>query len=119
MKLLTVRHLMLRHATALAPLIASLAATSQAEAACTPASPVNNVTVTCSGATNNANGTNGYGSASDTGNTYDISRGASITGANIGLLFGTGTVLNSVGDIRGTAAGISATSGIVFSSGTI
>jgi hypothetical protein len=119
MKLLAVRHLMLRHATALAPLIASLASTGQSEAACTPASPVSNVTVTCTGATNNANGINGYGSASDTGNTYDISHGASITGANIGLLFGTGTVLNSVGDIRGATAGISATSGTVISSGTI
>lgn len=118
MTLLGTRCRMLRNATALAPLIASLAAASHAEAACTPDSPVNNTTVTCAGATRNANGTTGYGSAADSGNLYDVLRGASIIGTNIGLQFNNGTVGNS-GDINGAGVGVSAASGTVVNGGTI
>ena len=76
----------------LALLIASFAVVDGANAACAPASPVNNVTVTCTGATTDANGTTGYGT--NTGNTYNILSGATVTG--IGLRFNNlGTISNS------------------------
>ncbi len=85
-------------------------AVDRAEAACAPTSPVNNTTITCSGATTNQNGTDGYGTNSDTGNTYNILSGASITGTNFGLRFNTlGTVNNS-----GTITGAGTNEGGVF-----
>jgi hypothetical protein len=52
----------------LALLIAPFGSVDGANAACAPASPLNNVTVTCTGATANQNGTDGYGTNTDTGN---------------------------------------------------
>jgi len=72
-------------ATLLGLLLASCAAAGHAQAGCTPSSPVSNTTVTCSGATTDANGTTGYGTVSDTGNTYNIVSGASVTGTFDGL----------------------------------
>lgn len=66
-----------------------------AQAACTPASPVSNVTVTCTGTTIDQDGTTGYGRAGDTGNTYDIVAGATLAGTRDGLRFDSGTVKNS------------------------
>jgi len=108
MKLLACRHSMLRPAIGLAPLIAMIAPFDRAKAACAPASPVNNVTVTCTGTTTNANGTNGYGTstsrAGDTGNTYNIVSGATVSGTDNGLsFFDQGTVNNS-GTITGAGA---------------
>jgi outer membrane autotransporter protein len=78
----------------------------QAQAACTPTSPVNNQTVTCSGATTDQNASSGYGTAADVGNTVVVGRGASVTGTvNEGILFGSGTVSNS-GTISGSTGGI-------------
>jgi hypothetical protein len=57
-------YLGLRYAIALAMSTAPFAGVGQAEAACAPTSPVNNTTVTCTGATANQNGT-----GSDLGNT--------------------------------------------------
>jgi hypothetical protein len=79
-------------------LIPALATFDRAQAAnnCDATAPVDNTIITCSGATVNANGIDGYGTSSDTGNTYNILSGASITGTNFGLRFNTlGTVNNS------------------------
>jgi uncharacterized protein with beta-barrel porin domain len=93
-------------------LILALATFDRAQAAnnCDATAPVDNTIITCSGATVNANGTDGYGTNSDTGNTYNILSGASITGTNFGLRFNTlGTVNNS-----GTITGAGANDGGVF-----
>jgi hypothetical protein len=82
----------------LSPLDAALAA-------CAPASPVNDVAVTCTGATVNQNAPNGYGTVSDSGNTITVVPGASVTGTTFGLRFTRGTVLNS-GTITGGTSGI-------------
>ena len=87
MTLLGARHLMLRHVTALAPLIALVAPIDRAEAACDPASPVNNGTVTCTGTTIDQNGPDGYGSSTDKGNTYNFLSGASVAGNELWLAF--------------------------------
>jgi hypothetical protein len=100
MTLLGARHFSLRHAIALAPLIAPLAGFDRAEAACDATSPVNNTVVTCTGTTTDANGTTGFGDRFDNGNTYNIVSGASVTGTFDGLAFGRGTVNNS-GTISG------------------
>jgi uncharacterized protein with beta-barrel porin domain len=101
MTLLAQRHSMLRHAIRLVPLIALAAPIDRAEAACDPISPVNNVIVTCTGATTDANGTTGYGTDSDTGNTYNILSGASVTGAGIGLLSSDFGTVNNSGTVTG------------------
>lgn len=108
-------HLFLR----LASLIASLAVVDAANAACAPTSPVNNTTVTCSGATPDQNGTAGYGTNTDTGNTYNVLSGASVTGTFEGLIFDGGTVNNS-GIISSGFIGIQGNSAaVVNNSGTI
>ncbi|MDP1882999.1 MAG: hypothetical protein Q8K88_08985, partial [Bradyrhizobium sp.] len=103
MKTSDANHSMVRHAIALALLLASFSASGQAKAECLPASPVNDTTVTCTGVTVNQNIVSGYGSLSDTGNTYNILPGASVTGSSEGLSFTSGTVNNS-GTIVGTDA---------------
>jgi hypothetical protein len=119
MTLLAQRHSMLRYATALAPLIASLAAAGQAEAACTPASPINGVTVTCTGETSSGSGTTGYGSSSDTGNTYNILIGASVTGNDIGLHFGASGTVNNLGHIGATRGAGAVRGAVVGDSGEV
>jgi hypothetical protein len=94
-------HFMLR----LALMIAPLAVSDGANAACAPTSPVNNATVICSGATVNANGTDGYGTNTDIGNTYNILSGASLAGADTGLIFNTAATINNFGTITGGGAG--------------
>jgi hypothetical protein len=97
----------LRCAIALAMSTAPFVPLDRAEAACDPATssanPVINTTVTCTGATANQNGTDGYGTRSDDGNTYNILSGASLTGANAGVRFNQGTV-NNFGTITGAGA---------------
>lgn len=83
-------------------LLASCAALGQAQAACTPDSPVNNTTITCTGTTTNATGTAGYGSLIDTGNTYNIASGASLVGTLRGLGLNDGAV-NNFGTIASTS----------------
>src|SRR5229473_2723976 len=90
-----------RHALLQALLIASVAMSWRAEAACTPASPVNNTIVTCIGKTTNQNGTNGYGTVNDNNNTYIIQVGATVTGDGFGVVFGTGATVNNDGTITG------------------
>ncbi|MCJ9700985.1 beta strand repeat-containing protein, partial [Bradyrhizobium sp. SHOUNA76] len=89
-----------------ATLVAPLFTIERAEAACTPTAPVSNATVSCTGTTGNANGTNGYGTGTDVGNTYNIVTNATLTGTDNGLRFLTGTVNNS-GRIKGGSYAIS------------
>lgn len=77
-----------------------LMASDAAQAACTPAA-ANNVTATCTGATNF-----GYGSTAIAGITVNVVPGASVTGAASGITFSDGTVFNS-GTIRATVSVIS------------
>jgi uncharacterized protein with beta-barrel porin domain len=88
-----------RHAVALGLAIVSLTASERAAAECTPQSPVSGQTVTCTGTTRNQNsdqnGSYGYGTATDTGNTINVQSGASVTGDKGGLIFKDGTVNNS------------------------
>lgn len=122
MKLLTQRQSMLRHAIGLAPLIALAAPVDRAEAACDPVSPVSDVTVTCTGTTTNANGTNGYGTAGDSGNTYNVTSGASLSGTDNGLIFFTLGTVNNFGTITGAGAnrsGIDGETGTINNFGTI
>src|SRR2546429_1433529 len=127
MRLLAQRYSLLLQAAALAPLIALVAPIDRAEAACDATSPVDNTVITCTGATVDANGTTGFGSTSDTGNTYNIVAGASVTGTREGLAFDRGTVNNSgtisAGGFFGTASnsvGISAdTVNVTGNTGTI
>ena len=65
---------------------------------------MNNVTVICTGATANQNGSDGYGTNTDIGNTYNILSGASVTGTNAGLIFNTSGTVNNFGTITGAGA---------------
>jgi hypothetical protein len=112
--------LVARLVVTLAPLTASFAHIERAAADCTPAAPVNNATVTCTGTTTNT--PNGYGTIGDTGNTINVQSGASVTGDAVGVTFNDGTV-NNLGTISGVGAGsigISSLEGVnVVNSGTI
>ncbi|MGD5033476.1 hypothetical protein QT821_22565, partial [Xanthomonas citri pv. citri] len=56
--------------SASALLLAPCLVIKRAEAACSPASPVNNATVNCTGTTTNSNGSDGYCTNTDVGNAY-------------------------------------------------
>jgi autotransporter-associated beta strand protein len=86
-----------------------LLAGDAALAVCTPASPVNNATVTCTGITIDQNSAAGYGTSADTGNVITVTAAASVigTGSRDGLIFGTATVVN-YGTITGGLYGIQA-----------
>ena len=106
-------HLVRRSAVALLPLFALVMASEQAKAECTPAAPVDNQTVTCRDRTDNQQGNgNGYGTENDSGNTYNILSGATLTGTTFGLQAGnfgganfSPGVLNNFGTITGGAGG--------------
>jgi hypothetical protein len=83
--------------------LAPMVMMDRAQAACAPTAPVSNTIVTCAGTTINANGTNGFGTNTDTGNTYNVLGGASVTGSDNGITFIRGTVNNS-GSIAATNA---------------
>ncbi|WP_194407528.1 autotransporter domain-containing protein [Bradyrhizobium sp. CCBAU 53351] len=87
----------------------------RAEAACTPPSPTSGAIVTCTGTTTDANGTTGYGTATDSGNTINVVAGASVIGTNIGIAQSRVTV-NNAGSIRTDVTngqtGISALQGV-------
>ena len=108
----------------MALLIAPLALVGEANAACAPASPVDNVIVTCTGTTTDQNGTTGYGTASDIGNTYNIVAGASVTGTLNGLVFNAGSVNNAgavsgggIFGVLGSADAIVNNSGVISANG--
>jgi hypothetical protein len=111
------RLILRRHVLMQALLIASFAMSGRAEATCTPASPVNNTIVTCSGRTANQNGTNGYGTVNDNNNTYNIEAGATVTGDGFGVVFGTGATVNNDGTIRG-GIGVSGSDAIINNAST-
>ena len=78
-----------------------LFASDAARAACDPAA-ANNVTATCTGATNNQGtgapgtsaGVRGYGDAVSTNVTVNVQAGASVTGTETGIRFSSGAVTN-------------------------
>src|SRR6266849_9631305 len=85
-----------RHALMLAVSFSTLAMVDRAEAKCDPESPVNDKIVTCTGTTDgqNGNGTIGYGTNTDIGNTINVLSGASVTGTLAGVLLHDGTINN-------------------------
>src|SRR5262245_55811543 len=89
-----------RHVVALGLAIVSFTASERAAADCTPESPRDNTTVTCTGTTTNQNSPDGYGTSNDTGNPIKVETGASVTGDRNGLVSNDGTV-----DNRGTISG--------------
>jgi uncharacterized protein with beta-barrel porin domain len=111
-----------RHALLLAVMFAAV---GQAEAACDPptlpANPLTNTTVTCTGTTLNQNGTDGYGLATDKGNTINVLSGASVTGTHAGIQIAedsngshveSSETINNYGTISG-ATGIVGNFGVV------
>lgn len=119
MTLLVQRHFRPRRIIGLAPLIVLAVTADRAEAACTPAAPVSDVTVTCSGDTINANGTTGYGTNQDQNNTYNILSGASVKGTAIGLRFDREVVINNSGTIEGGNSGVQGIRGTLNNFGAI
>jgi hypothetical protein len=99
-------------------LILPLAPLDRAPAAnnCNAMSPVDNTTVT--GATSDANGTTGYGTNTDNGNTYNILSGASVAGTGIGLRFSNSGTVNNFGTITGAGA-VTFDCGILGGTGTV
>jgi hypothetical protein len=104
-------------------LLASVAAVGRAEA-CTvggsPSTSASNATVDCSGDTKDSspNGRNGYGTANDDNNTYNIHAGATVTGdgasgGGFGVSFGAGAMFNNSGTITGLNSGINGTDATV------
>jgi outer membrane autotransporter protein len=90
-----------RHALMLALGLAPFAMSGQAKADCTPPSSASNTTVTCTGTT--SHDPFGYGTFNDTGNTYNILSGASLTGTQVGLALQSG-IVNNFGAISATGA---------------
>jgi uncharacterized protein with beta-barrel porin domain len=110
-----------RHALMLALGFAPFAMAGRAEAACDPKSPVHDTTVTCTGTTSNQNISVGYGTFTDTGNTYNILSGASVTGTDDGLLLRSG-IVNNFGSISAGVNSIGIDAGedvTVHNAGTI
>ena len=105
-------------------LIAPLVTSDRAAADCTPVSPVNNTTVTCTGTTGSKDVPVGFGTDTDKGNTINVQTGASVTGTVNGLRFNDGTV-NNFGTITGHGTGVfdgaisAVETATVFNSGTI
>jgi len=117
-RLLTTVSYRLLQVSASALLLAPCLVIERVEAACSPASPVNNATVSCTGTTTNSNGSDGYGTNTDVGNTYVIGSGATLTGTDHGLVFATGTVNNSGTITGGNFAVFSDSNGVINNIGT-
>src|SRR5436190_15137073 len=89
----------------LALTVAPFAWVGEAQALCSPNAPtVDGAIVTCSGATLNQNTPNGYGTATDINNTYNIQVGASVDGTNLGFKYDKGAIFNNSGAISGIVA---------------
>jgi hypothetical protein len=80
----------------------------QAKADCTPPSSASNTTVTCTGTT--SHDPFGYGTFNDTGNTYNILSGASLTGTQVGLALQSG-IVNNFGSISAGVDGFGIAAG--------
>lgn len=103
--------------------VATFGSTSQADAACSPNAPVNNSSIVCSGVTSGQNGSAGYGTNADSGNTITVQSGASVTGTSFGLILRSGAVDN-FGGVFGapsnpTSIGIHANSITLTNFGTV
>ncbi|MGW1423228.1 autotransporter outer membrane beta-barrel domain-containing protein [Bradyrhizobium manausense] len=107
------RRLVRRSICLLAPslLAVPLITLDRAEAACTPTSPVNGVVVTCTGTTTDANGTSGYGTATDAGNTINLTSGSQVIGTKSGITLDRGGI-NNAGTIVGGSVAVSGATGI-------
>jgi len=130
MKRVGSRNFLGRVAGTAALLAAPLGVIDRAEAACTPptsvATPANNTTVTCTGATTDQNADNvatfaGYGTGLETGITVDVQTGASVTSSSstpltAGILISSGTV-NNLGAV--TVAGTNGTGVFGFENITV
>ncbi|SFO33650.1 Uncharacterized conserved protein, contains a C-terminal beta-barrel porin domain [Bradyrhizobium sp. Ghvi] len=91
--------------------------TVSAEAACTPAAPVSNATIVCSGDVNTQQGGHtGYGTLNDNNNIYRIEAGANVHGIAFGILSGNGNVVTNSGIIEGASAlGLRGGTGLIVS----
>jgi outer membrane autotransporter protein len=89
-----------RVAAALMLSTAPFVAIERAGAACTPAAPVNNVSVDCTGTTEDQNPPNGYGTGTETGVTINVHPGAKVGGSLNAIFVATGTV-TSAGFVQG------------------
>jgi fibronectin-binding autotransporter adhesin len=81
-----------------------LLSAASAFAQCTPAAPVNNTTVNCTGTVTNQNSPNGYGTGVETGLTINVQAGASVTGTaspGDGIAVAGGNTLNNLGTVAG------------------
>lgn len=111
-----------RALAALAVPVTTVTLTGHANAACTPAAPVNDTTVTCAGATNNQNDPAGYGTRTENGLTINVESGASVTGTRFGVNVdgrGASNTINNLGTISGLDQGVLADVATVNNSGTI
>ncbi|MBR0713803.1 autotransporter domain-containing protein [Bradyrhizobium liaoningense] len=99
-----------------------LAGSGAVLAACTPTtSPtiLQNGTVTCSGATTNQNGPQGFGTGFETGLTINVLTGASVTGTNNGI-YAAGATVNNDGAIVGTGgSGVGVSQLVLNNTGSI
>ena len=83
---------------------ALLLTAASAFAQCTPAAPVNNMTITCTGTVTNQNSPNGYGTGVETGLTINVQAGATVTGTTSpgdGIAVAGGNTVNNLGAIAG------------------
>ncbi|PDT71823.1 hypothetical protein CO683_01295 [Bradyrhizobium ottawaense] len=84
---------------------APLLAVDRVEAACTPAAPVSNATIVCSGDVDAQQApNNGYGTSLDDNNIYRIEAGAKVHGSAFGIQSGDGNVIINAGIIDGALA---------------
>src|SRR5438309_1994270 len=82
---------------------------SGAWAACAPAAPVSNTTVTCSGTTTDQNPPNGYGTGVENNLTINVQTGASVSGTGVGAAgidVSNAVIVNNSGAVSGTDRGI-------------
>lgn len=102
--------------------VTTAALTGYANAACTPTAPVDNTTVTCSGATDNQNDPAGYGTGNENGLIINVQSGASVTGTRFGVRVDgrdASNTINNLGTISGFDQGILAGAATINNSGTI
>ncbi len=77
---------------------------ASAFAQCSPAAPVNNTTVTCTGTVTNQNSPNGYGTGAENNLTINVQTNATVTGTTSpgnGISVANGNTINNLGTITG------------------
>ena len=81
-----------------------LLSAASAFAKCTPAAPVNNMIVTCTGTVTNQNSPNGYGTGVENNLTINVQANATVTGTTSpgnGISVANGNTINNLGTIAG------------------